>query len=468
VQLVSFISIVLVSRLLDPDEIGIFSIASTFLFIVMELRTLGVTQYIVREYVLTEEKIRSAYGVIISIAWTLGIGVIIFSDDIGRFYQQPEIADILILLSVGFFLAPFSSLNSALLVKRFKFKEIFWIKLVTSVSRLLFSVILILNGYGVFALAYAAIAGSVIQLLVSLFFRQLPILTQPSVQNFGEILKFGSIVTVTNISKQLSNNVPLLTLGKVSTMANVAFLSRAVGFIAFVELILLNAIAPVILPIFSQSAKNGEEALKDTYLNAVHLVTGIALPVFLVFNLITHFMIFFFFGPEWIPSVILGEIIAFAFFLNSIHAYFNQALISIKKENILFLKEITILVIRVIGTYYAAIIFGVIGVAIVLFLISVIEFAINTVMAKLLIGYRYGEFFHKILPSIYIASVCWIYSYFPLEYFKSLNEPVFGLVFYVITLPILWLVLIITFKHGLLEYILPILNRVKLFPKGKK
>src|SRR5690554_7299878 len=66
-------STMIIARLLTPEEIGTFAIASAIVMVMSEFRLLGAGAYLVREQELTEEKIRSATGLTVLISWGLGL-----------------------------------------------------------------------------------------------------------------------------------------------------------------------------------------------------------------------------------------------------------------------------------------------------------------------------------------------------------------------------------------------------------
>ena len=66
-----FVSSVIIARILTPAEIGIFSIAVLMSGLAGTVRDFGVTQYLIQEKELTQEKIRAAMALSIVVGWCL-------------------------------------------------------------------------------------------------------------------------------------------------------------------------------------------------------------------------------------------------------------------------------------------------------------------------------------------------------------------------------------------------------------
>lgn len=73
IQFISFITIAILARLLTPSEIGVFAVASSVAFLAIELRSLGVGQYLIREKEISHEKIRAATGLMMVASWGLAV-----------------------------------------------------------------------------------------------------------------------------------------------------------------------------------------------------------------------------------------------------------------------------------------------------------------------------------------------------------------------------------------------------------
>ena len=83
--LTNLLTTAVVSRLLLPEEVGVFSIAAAFVALGLALRDFGSSEYIVQEKELTRDRIRTAFGVTLGISWMLAAVVALLAPFAGDF-----------------------------------------------------------------------------------------------------------------------------------------------------------------------------------------------------------------------------------------------------------------------------------------------------------------------------------------------------------------------------------------------
>ena len=99
-------TVTIVSRLLTPAEVGVFSVALALIALVHMLRDFGVTELIIQERNLTDDVVRTVFTVNVALAWVLAAVVFGFSGLIGEFYGDPGVARVARALSLVFVLMP--------------------------------------------------------------------------------------------------------------------------------------------------------------------------------------------------------------------------------------------------------------------------------------------------------------------------------------------------------------------------
>src|SRR5437867_2434 len=114
-------SAMVIARLLTPNEIGVYSLTMVLVGFIATFRDLGAGQYLVQKTHLTTEDIRATWAV------QLGLGIL-FASIIGgasipvaRFYAEPRIAPIMLVLAANFAITPFQALPCAGLTREMKF-----------------------------------------------------------------------------------------------------------------------------------------------------------------------------------------------------------------------------------------------------------------------------------------------------------------------------------------------------------
>ena len=65
------VAIMVLARLLTPAEIGVYSVGAAVVALAHVLRDFGVGNYLIQEKELTQDRIRTAFGVALVIAWVM-------------------------------------------------------------------------------------------------------------------------------------------------------------------------------------------------------------------------------------------------------------------------------------------------------------------------------------------------------------------------------------------------------------
>ena len=112
---VNFLLSIILSRMMTPAEIGIFSMSAVIVGLAHVFRDFGVASFIKSQKELTPEILRAAMGVLICASWTIAALLFVLSWPIADFYRQDGVRPTLQVLAAGFMFIPFGSISQAVL-----------------------------------------------------------------------------------------------------------------------------------------------------------------------------------------------------------------------------------------------------------------------------------------------------------------------------------------------------------------
>lgn len=445
-QIISLITIATLARLLTPEEIGVYAVAASIAFLAIELRALGVGQYLIRETQICDAKIRSATGLIIVTSWSLAVIIAATAPFISDFYNEEALTTLFWIISSTFIFAPFSSIPHALLTRELKFQTLLKIRITTSIVRSVSSIGFVVLGYSYYGLALGVLAGAIAEVALFSFYRPAKTPWLPSFAKFNELFRFGIYTSTANMMQQFSLSIPDIVLGRVATMTDVGLFSRGLGVVIFINNILSKAVAPVVLPHLSK-VKRGGGSVGDAYLRAITLQGAFCWPLFAVVNLCAFSMIRALFGDQWDAAVPIASVLAIWAILQSTHSFSSLALLAVEKENLIFKKEIIIFAARLASVLIAAP-YGMVVIAWAMVLAGVVELIVNTWVMRNATGIGVRQLAVALLPNALITVACWS-SLKLLDFFidfKTLN-PWLSLVVIGVCMLATWLVALRLTKH---------------------
>lgn len=459
-QILGFVSIMILARLLSPDEIGVYAVAGTASLIASELSSFGVVQYLIREKEINENKIRSVLGMAVMVSWGLGIMLIISAPYIAVFYEKPAIKTILWILSISFFLVPFFSVPIALWKRQMQFHQIallgFTAQLVTTIS----AITLVLLDFSYYGLALGAIIGLFSRLLITIFLKPPGTVWIPKFTLARHLFQFGIFTSSTNVFARFSEGTPDLVIGKIGSMADVGYFSRGYGAVLFLNKILTSAVAPVILPHLAEVKRYGG-SVAEAYLRSVKLLLAFTWPAFAVVGAASYPMIIGLFGDQWVSAVPVASILAVWIMFVSVHSFSPSAFIVSGGEKLMFLTGLVISISR-LGLVVFTASQGLELVAWAMVVSGIIELCVNTLALKKSIGLKINEMVIALLPNLFIAIICWLTTKLidRVIIFEETN-PFQSIAIIAISVSIIWLLLLRVTKHEAWYLIWGILSKIK-------
>jgi O-antigen/teichoic acid export membrane protein/peptidoglycan/xylan/chitin deacetylase (PgdA/CDA1 family) len=324
---IQFVGVLVLARILAPEDIGTFSVAAFLMTLLHVFRDFGVVQYIIQARELSTVQIRSAMGV--SILLALAVAAVMFASSglVADFYQNPALQPVMWVMAASFAVSPFGSLLIGLYRRDFRLKAIFFIRVGSALAHMAVSLVLALNGYGALSLAWANFAGILAFGIVANLVRTKGIPRWPRFSHMKEILSFGGVSSLGNAANMAGTNLPDVVIGKVMNMAAVGYFSRANGLVALFTRLITSALVPLVLPYFAQMRREGKQ-LAPSYLAAVEQLTALAWPFFASLMLLAYPMVRALYGTQWDASVPIVQMLCLAGAVASISLFATQVMVA--------------------------------------------------------------------------------------------------------------------------------------------
>src|SRR5450830_291780 len=275
VLLLGIVATMILSRLLTPAQLCVYSLGAVLVAMAQVVRDLGVGQYLIQEKTLTMEKLRAALATSLLVALLLAALVLAASGPLARFYEEPRLQLVLQLLSINFLLIPFSALTLPLLRRQLRFRAIYAINAANSVTNLLVGVSMALLGHSYMSLVAAVLAGSTASLLTSLVVRPPELPWLPGRRGTKAIIAFGAYATGGGLVDEAGVVAPDLVIGKMIDIESLALFGKTQSMLSIFNQAITSAISPVVFPLFA--ARDREQGgAGPVYVRTVSYMTAVA------------------------------------------------------------------------------------------------------------------------------------------------------------------------------------------------
>ena len=324
---IQFAGVMVLARIITPEEIGVYSVAAFLMTILHVFRDFGVGKYIIQAPNLTNDKIRSAYGVCIVLALSIALTLLACSSFLAKFYGEPRISGITTVMAASFAITPLGSLLIAIFRRDMQFKKIFLVRVSSALCHVATAIILAANGHGPISLAWANFSGILVFGIVAILLRSPHTPWLPSFKNIREILSFGSVASLGSVAGAIGNNAPDVIIGKVIDLGAAGYFSRANGLIQIFKTLVQGAVLPLVLPYFSILRRNGGDISHRYHLAVAHL-TVFAWPFFAVLGLLALPIVRTLYGPQWDISVPVVQILCLAGAVGALSTFAGEVMIA--------------------------------------------------------------------------------------------------------------------------------------------
>jgi O-antigen/teichoic acid export membrane protein len=332
------LGVMLLSRLLTPAEIGIFSISAAVIAIAQALREFGISAYLSQEQELTPQRVATALGLAIIVGWTLGLSLLAISWPAAQLYSEPGIGSTIRTLALGFFIIPLGSSSIGVLYREMRFREIAYINLASTFVHTLSSVGLALAGASYMSLAYANLLGLITNIVGLAILRAPYLFIRPTLSEWRRVTAFSIYSCVSLLITYGGSMAPELIVGRFLGIPPVAYLSRANSLPDMFRNTMLSVTQTIALSAFSTARREGTD-LKAHYLRAMALYTGVAWPFFAVLAISAAPFIRLLYGSQWDDSAPLLQVLCAAGAFAALSMLAGQAFYAIGQPRRLMWRE---------------------------------------------------------------------------------------------------------------------------------
>ncbi len=336
VQGVSFIVMIIMARILTPQDYGLVGMLTVFIAISQSLVDSGFSQALIRKQ--DRSEIDNSTVFYFNFAVGVGLYLILFfcAPLIARFYSEPILVPLTRLIALSVVINSFVVVQRALLTIKIDFKTQAKASLTAAIVSGIVGITMAYRGFGVWAIvAYQLTNLSVNVGLLWILSKWRPIRAF-SAASFRELFSFGSKLALSGIIDTIYKNIYLIVIGKVFKASDLGYYTRAQQFSDFPSSNLTGILQRVTFPVLC-TMQDDDERLRSVYRRFLRLSGFIIFPLMMGLAAVAHPLIILVLKEKWEFSAVLLQILCFSMMWYPIHAI-NLNLLQVKGRSDLFLK----------------------------------------------------------------------------------------------------------------------------------
>ncbi len=445
VQGILFVVMIIMARILTPEDYGLVAMLSIFIAISQSIIDSGFSQALIRKQ--DRSEIDNSTVFYFNIGVGLSLYLILFSSAplIANFYAEPLLVPITRVIGLSLIFNSFGVVQRALLTVRLDFKTQAKASLIGAVLSGIIGIWMAYNGYGVWAIVWQQLSNlAVTTFLLWVFSHWKPIWAY-SWKSFKELFGFGSKLLASGLLDTLYRNIYLIIIGKVFKASDLGYYTRANQFTDFASSNLTGIFQRVTYPVLC-TIQNEDDRLADVYRRLLKTSAFVIFPLMMGLAAVSKPMVISFLTEKWLFSAVLIQVLCFSQMWYPVHSI-NLNLLQVKGRSDLFLRLEIIKKILGVCMLCITLPLGLIPMCWGMLINSIIALVINTYYTGKLINLGFIAQMYDILPILLLSIGVGFVVYLTVS-FLALSS---------------WLLLLIGVIEGILLYV----GLAKLFRFGE-
>ena len=301
-QIVMWAATIIVVRLLDPKDYGLFAMTQVVLVAFNFLNGYSFATSLIQAESVDDRRIAQVFGMLILLNGGLAALQFLIAPFAAAYYSQPMVMDILRVQCLLFLSTPFIALPSALLARRLDFRRQAWINLGSALAGAVTALTCAWFGQGVWTLVFAPIAMFFVRAIGLTIAARLLVWPSFDFRGSGDIVRFGTALVLCQMFWIIQSQTDIFIAGRILDPHDLGLYSEAL----FLTLIFTGRFLPplneVAFPAYANLIKDGQP-LAPAFITTARLIMLLAAPFYVGLSLTAGPMVETLFGPKWLEMI---------------------------------------------------------------------------------------------------------------------------------------------------------------------
>jgi O-antigen/teichoic acid export membrane protein len=323
-QVLTWVSWLIVARLLSPEDYGLVGMATIYLGLITLLSEFGLGTAVLAVRELSREQLNQLNA----LAVLLGLAGMLLSCamaiPLGRFFRAPQLPLVVVAMSTTFLITAFKTVPLALLQRDLRFKTLALIDLsqalVVAVSMVGFAVV----GFRYWTLVCGGLLGALISTGAVLRLRHLSF-GWPRPKSLKRAMTVSSDIVIARLCWYASENADFLVAGRILGKGGLGFYSVA-WTLSSIPVQKVAALVGQVTPAFFSAVQQDPAAIRRYLLRITEGLALITFPVSLGLALVARDFVLVVLGSKWEGAIVPLQLLAAYAALRSIIPLLPQVL----------------------------------------------------------------------------------------------------------------------------------------------
>lgn len=382
ISILKLLTLAILARIIFQEDFGAVGIALIIIEFAIVLSTLGLDQALIQKESIDEEEISASFTIVLISSIMISIIIILLTPYVNLIFAIKNLNKIIIAMSIVIPLRSMSLISESLFSKEMNFKFLIKTKTISYAAGYgLITIVLALNGYGIWALVIGHISQSII--LSSLLLRKCPHkkLRNPTIKIFNQINRirnFSTNILFTKIILFFADNIDKSIIASKLGAYSLGIYERSFKIANTPQNYIGNNLSISLFPAMSKK-QDSSESLYRAYKKSLLFITLTCVPISIIGFFFANQIILILLGKNWASAIPIFRIFSLGIFFGVADKLQITTLKSINKTKSLVLIKLVYALIVFVGSLYF-IKEGITTIAMIVLFAGIINFIVSTIV----------------------------------------------------------------------------------------
>ena len=380
---------VALARILAPEIFGIVTVLLVFVAIANILVDAGFASALIQDPSPGPDDATTVFWINVFASLIMLLAFWVAAPGLATFFRTPELEMLTYVMAIGIVLGALGSVHNALLAKRLEFKRVSRVGFISTAVAGLAAIVAAYYGAGVWALVIQSLIASALTTATLWLISDWRPRFRFDVYAARRLYRFGGFVFLSSVLETAYARAYAVLIGRWHGVYDLGIYGRANDMSQMPSAFMGGVVSRVLFSLFSMTV--GEtEAFRSRMKRAVLGIMFLHVPIMLGLVAVAPQFVPAVFGPQWLPSVPLLQVLCVAGIFWPLHAVNLQALLGRGYSGLYFRLEVAKKVVGV-TCLIAGAFFGLMGIAVGQLIAGFIALFINAFYSESQLGYGLVE-----------------------------------------------------------------------------
>ena len=409
-MIVTFISGIILARLLTPHDYGCIGMLAIFMVLAESFIDGGFGEALIQK----KNPTQADYSTIFF--WNIAMAVLMYfilyfsAPSIASFYDIPLLCDVLRVQGIVLFVYAFNIVQRNQLRKKMNFKVLSIVTIITSITSLTITILMAYNGYGVWSLVAQNIISGLIPALVFWFYIKWRPQMTFSLKSLKELFSFGFYMFLTYILNRFERQIQGLLIGKVYDSATMGYYSKAHSVERLSSTSISQVMSQVTFPLYAEM-QDDKGKLSNALKRLTMTLSYFTFPMMFILILCAKPIFILLYSDRWTDSIPYFQVLCLAGMAYCLQSVNNQTIAAIGKSKVMFIVTVIKRIVGISFIVFGLMLFGMKGLLVGVVLNTWVSYFININVVSRYIGYKWWKQLVDIMPVLVVSALAAVISY---------------------------------------------------------